>query len=410
MPFAYKSNGVFLGTLIILFAGLTAGYGLLLQGISSRFVPKGTASFFSLSSKTYPSLAVLFDVAIVIKCFGVGVSYIIIIGDLMPQIIESIGVSSSGVLLDRRLWVLISFGIVGPLCFLRKLDSLKYTSVVALISVGYLVLIVVGHFVLGDTLDERGPINLLEPDKLSSVLSSLPIIIFAFTCHQNMYSVLNELALPTDKNIEQVIGISVGSSGLLYILVGLCGYFSFGNNVGGNIISMYPFNIFSTIGRIAIVILVIFSYPLQCHPCRASLNHVIHWFSEKLKQKDQRLLDPSESSSGENDEHGTPFVPLETPKFIALTSVILILSLFTALSVTSLELMLAFVGSTGSTSISFILPGVFGYSLLGHADAEALTGFSGQTLSVLRKLSLGLTIWGFTVMTVCLGTNIWLYS
>lgn len=186
MPFAFKSNGILLGLVVIAISGVAASLGLYLQGISSLYLPKGSnASFFSVATITYPSLAVVFDIAIAIKCFGVGVSYIIIIGDLMPQISESLHLTHE-FLLKRQFWVAVAMAVVGPLSFLRKLDSLKYTSVVALVSVGYLVLIVVGHFLVRDTSAQRGPIKIVEPDSLWAALSSLPIVVFAFTCHQNV--------------------------------------------------------------------------------------------------------------------------------------------------------------------------------------------------------------------------------
>ncbi len=76
--------------------------------------------------------------------------------------------------------------VVIPLSFLRRLDSLKYTSVVALISIGYLVILVVAHFVKGDTTAERGPIRIIQPESLLAILSSFPVIVFAYTCHQNV--------------------------------------------------------------------------------------------------------------------------------------------------------------------------------------------------------------------------------
>ena len=81
--------------------------------------------------------------------------------------------------LNRRL-------IVIPFSFLRRLDSLKYTSVIALISIGYLVILVVAHFVKGDTFAERGPIRIVLPEGAIAVLSSFPVIVFAYTCHQNV--------------------------------------------------------------------------------------------------------------------------------------------------------------------------------------------------------------------------------
>lgn len=50
-------------------------------------------------------------------------------------------------------------------------------------------------------------------------------------------------------------------------------------------------------------------------------------------------------------------------RFAILTTCILVLAYIAALTVTSLERVLAYVGSTGSTSISFILPGLFYYKI-----------------------------------------------
>lgn len=153
-------------------------------------------------------------------------------------------------------------------------------------------------------------------------------------------------------------------------------------------------------------------------------------------------------------------------RFALLTTVIITFAYITALSVSSLDRVLAYVGSTGSTSTSFILPGLFYYkishpdsphhqrlvkedddadSALGGTDGEgssaggAVLGrpasvsslASGRSRSgrhnalwaslrlrkkwrwdlehiepqLLRKMSLALAIYGFCVMTVCLVMN-----
>lgn len=76
--------------------------------------------------------------------------------------------------------------IVIPFSFLRRLDSLKYTSVIALISIGYLVILVVAHFIKGDTRSQRGEIRPFIWGGPSAFLSSLPVMVFAYTCHQNV--------------------------------------------------------------------------------------------------------------------------------------------------------------------------------------------------------------------------------
>ena len=129
-------------------------------------------------------------------------------------------------------------------------------------------------------------------------------------------------------------------------------------------------------------------------------------------------------------------------RFSIITTSIIILSYIVAMTVSSLEAVLAYVGSTGSTSISFILPGIFYYKIsapdsaahqrLMKEDDEAEDGYiSGASepddrnaqahaltesgilrrhtrtwrREVLRKLSLALAIYGVIVMVTSLVTN-----
>ena len=117
--------------------------------------------------------------------------------------------------------------------------------------------------------------------------------------------------------------------------------------------------------------------------------------------------------------------------FAAITTVIIVLSYIVAMTVSSLEKVLAYVGSTGSTSISFILPGLFYYKISspdsphhqkltkGDDDEvddddddedEGLLGGRGLKAGlwrkqVLRRMSLALAVYGFVVMITCLVTN-----
>jgi amino acid permease len=101
--------GITLGTIVILWSGMTAAFGLYLQSRCARYLERGTSSFFALSQITYPNAAVFFDAAIAIKCFGVGVSYLIIIGDLMPGVVRGFdkGADAIPFLVDRHFWVTV---------------------------------------------------------------------------------------------------------------------------------------------------------------------------------------------------------------------------------------------------------------------------------------------------------------
>lgn len=107
MPSALSKMGIFLGIFVIIWAGATAGFGLYLQTRCARYIDRGHVSFATLSQLTYPNLSIIFDAAIAIKCFGVAVSYLIIIGDLMPGVVRGFasGAGDTNFLVDRQFWI-----------------------------------------------------------------------------------------------------------------------------------------------------------------------------------------------------------------------------------------------------------------------------------------------------------------
>lgn len=123
-------------------------------------------------------------------------------------------------------------------------------------------------------------------------------------------------------------------------------------------------------------------------------------------------------------------------RFALITTIVIVLSYCVAMTVSSLERVLAAVGSTGSTSISFILPGLFYYKISDPESAlhQRLTkeddddDYDSETganegliaggdsrsniwqMKLLRQLSLALACYGVLVMIVCLFTNTFLVA
>ena len=244
-----------------------------------------------------------------------------------------------------------------------------------------------------------------------------------------MFSILNEIADNSHFRTTSVIFAAIGSACALYILTGITGYLSYGDNIKGNIVSMYPTTVFSTIGRLAIVILVMFSYPLQIHPCRASINACLAWRPRRSNPSENS---PSRTLLNTPKPVGKPTAEMGDMRFAILTTILIVLSFITAMTVSSLEKVLAYVGSTGSTTISFILPGLFYYKisdpdsphhqrLIKDEDDEVDGEGEGHVTSdahrsrdwrrgLLRNLSLALAIYGACVMVTCLFTNTFLIA
>lgn len=106
---------------------------------------------------------------------------------------------------------------------------------------------------------------------------------------------------------------------------------------------MYPStSLFIAIGQLAIVILVLFSYPLQVHPCRNCLDKVFHAGGPHLTVKRPDTMDDEEGDEEDeedevDDEFHTP--PDMTPsKHTALTTAIITSSFLIAYFVNDLKL------------------------------------------------------------------------
>lgn len=118
-----------------------------------------------------------------------------------------------------------------------------------------------------------------------------------------------------------MIGTSIGSAVMIYEIIAVFGYLTFGSKVSGhwnatavsltfppprqvgpNIIAMYPTtSLFIAVGQVAIAILVMFSYPLQVHPCRNCLDKVFH--AGQLVKPVIGIDDDDDDDEEPEDEH-----------------------------------------------------------------------------------------------------------
>jgi amino acid permease len=156
------SAGIIPGIITCIFSGSVAAFGLYLLSLCASKAPHRRASFFAIAQLTFPKAAVFFDAAIAIKCFGVSIrsapldlssfliqhsrtfrSYLIIIKGLMPNVVASLyhdltspTTNPPAWALSGRNWITLFMLVLVPLAFLRRLDSLRHTSYVALFSVG----------------------------------------------------------------------------------------------------------------------------------------------------------------------------------------------------------------------------------------------------------------------------------
>ena len=176
------------------------------------------------------------------------------------------------------------------------------------------------------------------------------------------------------------------------MIVAVAGYGTYGSLVQSDILLNYPRNGITTCARIFVALLVAFSYPLQNHPARRSVLSIVDLYYKKVPTEEEEaetvnvMLEGQIAKDNKGDinkdnkdnnkdkdttvvvaaeEDGPPVIicgydtgmSFDRFRYWVCTACFLTLSYVVALSVKSLGTVLAFVGATGSTMVSYILPG-----------------------------------------------------
>ena len=373
LPYAFSACGWYLGVTLILLAGMATSYSLHMLSLCSLKVEQ-PASFYKVAQASIPRFTFLIDAAVASMTFGVGVSYLIVIGGLMPDVAKYLEWGSF--METRYIWVTFGFCIVGPMSCLKTLDALKYTSAAAVFFVRFIALRIFSYAVDEDInpCDDDGNDcvgNYSDGQVNISTFKVLGVFIFAYTCQMNMFPVVNELKNPTIKRFDTVSSSAILCAGSMYLLVSLSGYSVYGNEVDPNVLISFPDTPATTVARIFTSLLVAFSYPLLCVPGRTSMMSLL------------AMYDPPEFELTKEKQHF---------RFYMFTAFFLFGSYALAMITSNLGVVLALIGATGSTIITYILPGAAFYVLYP----------AGEVAEWKRKLAYGYVVFGCIIMPFCL--------
>ena len=312
-------------------------------------------------------------------------------------------------LLSRRFWVAGALVSVLPFSFYRTLDELKRASALALVFVFMLVAMIImyAHDIADPCADAdenvcRG--DMVPFTDFPSTVSKIPVFVFAFTCQQNIFPIVNEIELLSQRRIDIVIVAAIGLTLAIFSVVAVEGYRTFGSFARGDILLNYPENTQVTLLRICIAFMLALHYPLQLDPSRRCISSLVNvlmqsWESHRITGNNwglsKRIFTKKHSSGFEtesgnatthflSEEKGSPpkpspshieIAPLEDrvktdpeKMFATITISFLFLSFIVAMMVDDLGIVLALVGATGSTLVSYVLPGLIYIKL--HQDSS----------------------------------------
>lgn len=395
IPHALSVSGYLLGVCFMIIFGAASAFGCHLLHCSARKIGVAPCSFYSVSNAVAPRWTWLIDGAVMVKCFGVATSYIIIVGDLAPPALHYIGLTK----LLRWEAVTVGFLPAAALACLQHLSALKYTAVCSMVIVAWTCILIVCFSLRlegfdpcpGESKQDHLPCDGAEfkPVVYSDLLvlgKALPIFIFGFTCQQNVFTVCNEVRQATRPRVDRIILAAYIFAGAAFTSAAVLGYLTYGDRVQSNVLKGYPDNLVTQLTRLLYSLLAIFSFPLQIHPSRNSALAL--W----------NLASPLDNSRGQEvDMTSFAVRQTESTRYLAITTLELALAFFISLQVRDLGLVLGVVGATGSTMVSYILPGI--------VYTQAFPEWHLKRVLAYCQLAAGCIIMPFCLILVFMGSS-----
>ena len=183
LPWAFAQVGLVMGAALLVLSALVSDFTIYLLVVSAR--RSGSESFEQLAFHAFGPPGRFFTILlIVLLTWASCVAYLILLSDLLtPLLACALGAHSSSHRLRAGVMV-CSAVLVSPMCLLRTMHGLRYTSILSVCSV-LLLAGCVGARSIGD----RDPVHdiLLWPDTWAEAAAggarALPIFCISFLCH-----------------------------------------------------------------------------------------------------------------------------------------------------------------------------------------------------------------------------------
>lgn len=324
---------------------------------------------------------------------------------------------------DLLTWLVSAFVIL-PICLLRDLAPLAKFSFVSIVAMVMIVLIIV-HLYFSNP---GGTLRLHDDGFVQNWLSirggifqSLGTFVFTFVSHHNVHMAYDSID-PSVRSLESwktVSSASIGIASIVSLSIGMFTYMTFWQHTLSDIFQVYPSCALIDAARILLSVTMVLSFPMPFFTCREMIIVALTDFSrcfasrkstsdvemqetndnriifvkEELEEPLMRLERDLESISDDDLRLETDISHhflLEGSErqcvlsyHIILTFTLWLITTFLAIVAPSLGDVLDFVGSFAGTSISFILPSLFSFKLMGYTrEAAAVFVVGGAVGSI----------------------------
>ncbi|KAL3860332.1 hypothetical protein ACJMK2_010471 [Sinanodonta woodiana] len=272
-------------------------------------------------------------------CFGTCITFLIIIGDQWEEFFLSVAYNTfchdNPWYMNRITTIMVtSTLLILPLCFPRRIDFLKYPSMVGVVAIFYVVAVVTAEYFQPH--DSQDIIIKTRPDKWMDVFIVVPTICFGYQCHVSVIPIYSCMEGRNIRDFSKTAGIAMLICVITYTGTAAFGYLTFGDKVTSDILLSYDHSPVILIAVILIAVKTYTTYPILLFCGRASFECL--WI-------DLRRLSPDVIKSHEKLRH------------IVITIVWFIATIILASFIPNIEVVIQLLGTLAATFI-FIFPGM----------------------------------------------------
>jgi len=334
-PYAFASAGLATGILSTIILVILSGFTLIqLFQYAHRVNASSYQECIHIFLGKYASS--LAQLILMVYLVGACIVYLAVMYDCVsPFMLVMLGEDS--ILVNRAFLVpALCLIFVFPICLLKDISALAPTSILAVLGVVYLTIFTCVQFII----DRSQGVELPDIDWtfnfntyaniLPEYFLSIPIIAFAFQCHVLLIPVYASLKNPTQWKMILVIVVSLILCFTLYVVTGLFGYLSYGEETDGDILLNYPaLNYAALVGRLLVGVTSMFSYPISSFTTRLVIESFF------LKNRN-----------------------FKTWEYYAVTILFTAVCTLGAIFLTEISNIFGIIGSFGAVSLMFIFPGL----------------------------------------------------
>nr|XP_056703637.1 sodium-coupled neutral amino acid symporter 1 isoform X1 [Euleptes europaea] len=391
LAFALANTGIVLFLLLLISVTLLSIYSINLLLTCAK--ETGCMVYEKLGEQVFgtPGKFIVFG-STSLQNTGAMLSYLFIVKNELPSAIKFLmgqEETFSAWYVDGRLLVItVTFCIILPLCLLKNLGYLGYTSGFSLTCmVFFLIVVIYKKFQLPCPSQETNATafsnssssyeEMCQPKYVtinSKTVYALPTIAFAFVCHPSVLPIYCELKDRSQKRMQMVSNISFFAMFVMYFLTAIFGYLTFYENVQSDLLHKYQSkdDILVLTVRVAVIVAVILTVPVLFFTVRSSL------FELARKTK------------------------FHLCRHIVVTLVLLVIINLLVIFIPSMKDIFGVVGVTSANMLIFILPSSL-YLKITYQDGSKLT----QRIWASLFLALGIL---FSLVSIPLVIYDWVHS